>query len=80
MGPARRQIDRLPISVAAAVVETLDAIATNPRRLGKPLRFELEGCWAARRGSYRIVYRIDDAGHTISVLAVDHRADIYRPR
>jgi hypothetical protein len=44
MGPARRQIDRLPISVAAAVIEMLGAIASNPRRLGKPLRFELDGC------------------------------------
>lgn len=68
------------MSVAAAVIETLGAIASNPRRLGKPLRFELEGCWSARRGPYRIVYRIDDATHTVSVLAVAHRADIYRQR
>jgi mRNA-degrading endonuclease RelE of RelBE toxin-antitoxin system len=80
MGPARRQIDRLPITVAAAVIEALDAIASNPRRLGKPLRFELEGCFSARRGPYRIVYRIDDENHTVSVLAIGHRADIYRPR
>jgi mRNA interferase RelE/StbE len=80
MAPARRQIDRLPISVAAAVIETLDTIATNPQRLGKPLRFELEGCHAARRGPYRIIYRIDDATHSIKVLAVAHRADAYRPR
>jgi mRNA interferase RelE/StbE len=80
MAPARRQIDRLPISVAAAVIETLDAIASNPRRLGKPLRFELEGCWSARRGPYRIIYRIDDATRSITVLAVAHRADAYRPR
>jgi mRNA interferase RelE/StbE len=80
MGPARRQLDRLPPSAAAAVMETLDAIAANPRRLGKPLRFELEGCHSARRGPYRIVYRIDEATRTVSVLAVGHRADIYRPR
>lgn len=80
MAPARRQIDRLPISVAAAVIETLDAIASNPRRLGKPLRFELEGCRSARRGPYRIIYRIDDATRSITVLAVAHRADAYRPR
>lgn len=78
--PARRQLDRLPISVAAAVVETLGAIASNPRRLGKPLRFELEGHWSARRGPYRIVYRIDDEARTVSVVAVAHRADVYRPR
>jgi mRNA interferase RelE/StbE len=80
MGPARRQIDRLPISVAAAVIEMLSAIASNPRRLGKPLRFELDGCWSVRRGPYRVVYRIDEETHTVSVLAVAHRADVYRTR
>jgi mRNA interferase RelE/StbE len=80
MGPARRQIDRLPISVAAAIIETLGAIASNPRRLGKPLRFELEGRWSARRGPYRIIYSIDEASRTVTVLAVGHRADVYRKR
>ena len=78
--PARRQIDRLPIAVAAAVIETFDAIASNPRRLGKPLRFELEGYLSARRGPYRIIYRIDVATQSITVVAVAHRSDIYRPR
>ena len=80
MAPARRQLDRLPVSVVAAVLETIEAIASNPRRLGKPLRFELEGCWSARRGPYRVVYRIDDEARAVSVLAVVHRADVYRPR
>ncbi|HEX4114600.1 MAG TPA: type II toxin-antitoxin system RelE/ParE family toxin [Solirubrobacteraceae bacterium] len=80
MAPARRQLDRLPVSVAAAVLEALEAIASNPRRLGKPLRFELEGCWSARRGPYRVVYRIDDEARVVSVLAIAHRADVYRPR
>jgi mRNA interferase RelE/StbE len=78
--PARRQIDRLPIAAAAAVIETFDAIASNPRRLGKPLRFELEGYLSARRGPYRIIYRIDVAAQSITVVAVAHRSDIYRPR
>jgi mRNA interferase RelE/StbE len=80
MAPARRQIDCLPVSVAAAVIETLGAIASNPRRLGKPLRFELDGCFSARRGPYRIVYRIDEQTRTVSVLAVAHRSDVYRTR
>lgn len=80
MGPARRQLERLPIAVAAAVLETLGAIASNPRRLGKPLRFELEGCFLARRGPYRVIYRIDEAARTVFVLAIAHRADVYRPR
>jgi mRNA interferase RelE/StbE len=80
MAPARRHLERLPISVTAAVLETLGAIAANPRRLGKPLRFELEGSWSARRGPYRVIYRIDDETHTVSILAVAHRADVYRSK
>ncbi len=80
MPTARRQLGRLPERYATAVVELLPAIAANPKRLGKPLRFELEGRWAARRGPYRVIYTLDEKTRTVIVLAVAHRADIYRPR
>jgi mRNA-degrading endonuclease RelE of RelBE toxin-antitoxin system len=44
------------------------------------VRFELEGHWVARRGPYRIVYTLDEGARTVSVLAVAHRADVYRQR
>jgi mRNA interferase RelE/StbE len=77
---ARRAIsERLPESVAAAVLEFCDAaLAVNPQRVGKPLFGPLAGCHGARRGTYRIVYRIDEAARTVHVLDVDHRSDIYR--
>jgi len=77
-GPAARNLERLPAKYATAVVEALGAIAANPHRLGKPLRFELTGHWSARRGPYRIIYAIDDATRTITVLGIAHRADVYR--
>lgn len=80
MGPARRQFDRLPIAVAAAVLETLDAIAENPQRLGKPLMLEPEGRLSARRGPYRIIYELDPDEHLVRVVAIGHRRDVYRPR
>lgn len=80
MAPARREFDRLPISVAAAVLETLDAIAENPRRLGKPLMLEHEGRFSARRGPYRIIYETDDHEHLVRVIAIGHRRDVYRRR
>lgn len=80
MAPARREFDRLPISVAAAVLETLDAIAENPRRLGKPLMLEHEGRYSARRGPYRIIYELDTDAHVVRVLAIGHRRDVYRRR
>lgn len=80
MAPARREFDRLPISVAAAVLETLDAIAENPRRLGKRLMLEHEGRFSARRGPYRIIYEIDEDDHLVRVIAIGHRRDVYRRR
>jgi mRNA-degrading endonuclease RelE of RelBE toxin-antitoxin system len=80
MSPARRQLGRLPERFAASVIELLPAIAANPERLGKPLRFELEGKWVARRGPYRVIYEIDEQTRTVRVLAVAHRADVYRQR
>ncbi|WP_322770636.1 type II toxin-antitoxin system RelE/ParE family toxin [Frankia sp. Cr1] len=79
---ARRSIaQRLPEPVAAAVLEfCASALAVNPRRVGKPLFGPLLGCHGARRGTYRIVYRIDEDAHTVHILDVDHRADIYRTR
>jgi mRNA interferase RelE/StbE len=77
---AARDIGRLPEKYATAVVELLPAIAANPKRIGKPLRFELEGRWTARRGPYRIVYALDQKARTVKVLVVAHRADVYRPR
>ena len=78
---ARRAIAvRLPESVAAAVIEFCDsALAENPHRVGKPLTGPLSGCHGARRGTYRLVYRIDDSTRTVHVLDIDHRSEIYRP-
>lgn len=80
MAPARREFDRLPIAVAAAVLETLDAIAENPRRLGKPLMFEHQGRLSARRGPYRIIYELAEDEHLVRVVAIGHRRDVYRRR
>ena len=79
--PARRAVARLPEKVAAAVVEFLyGSLSANPHRMGKPLRLELQGLYSSRRGDYRVIYRIDDHYRRVDVVAIEHRADIYRPR
>jgi mRNA interferase RelE/StbE len=78
--PAARAIsDVLPESVAAAVLDFLTgALIDNPHRVGRELRRELAGIHSARRGTYRILYRIDDETRTVTVLRIDHRSDVYR--
>ena len=77
--PVARAIQRgLPENIAAAVVEFLTGpLIANPRRAGNELRRELTGVYSARRGTYRILYRIDDDAREVLVLRVegDERAE-----
>ena len=76
---SRRALSRLPEKVGTAVVELCyGPLAGNPVRLVKPLRFELEGLHCARRGNYRVIYRIDTAGHCVQIVAIEDRSDAYR--
>lgn len=58
---SRALAETLPKSVAAAVWEFVNGpLLDDPHRVGKPLRFELEGYHSARRGQYRVIYRISE--------------------
>jgi mRNA interferase RelE/StbE len=77
---ARRSLNTIPPRVLSAVVEfAFGDLAREPRRVGKPLRDDLAGVFSARRGPYRVLYRIDDAARIVFIVRVDHRADVYRP-
>lgn len=76
----RAVASQLPEPVAAAVIEFLTtALVANPHRVGKQLRDDLPGVWSARRGTYRVLYRINDEPGEVVVLRVEHRRDAYRP-
>jgi mRNA interferase RelE/StbE len=67
--------------VAAAVVEFLTgALVENPHRVGKRLRGDLAGIHSARRGTYRVLYRINDKDREVIVVRIEHRSDAYRHR
>jgi mRNA interferase RelE/StbE len=78
---ARRNLhENLPLEVAIAATETIQhAIAVNPYRTGKPLNEPFDGYHSARRGTYRIIYRIDEAKRVVEIYSIRHRRDAYRP-
>ena len=76
---ARQVAGKLPESAAAACVEfVFGPLAENPQRVGRALRAPFTGQWRARRGVYRVRYRIDQAEYVVYVLDIDHRRDAYR--
>lgn len=77
----RRQLtEQLPEPVAFAAYEFIvGPLLENPHRVGKRLRPPLEDRYSARRGTYRVIYRIDDTRRLVTVVGVVARADAYRP-
>ncbi|GAA3179916.1 hypothetical protein GCM10010531_37430 [Blastococcus jejuensis] len=79
--PASPQLtENLPEAVAAAAYEFITGpLLADPHRVGKPLRPPLEDRRSARRGTYRVIYRIDGGRRTVTVVDIAHRRDAYRP-
>jgi mRNA interferase RelE/StbE len=77
---AHRQLaDRLPEAAAFAAYEFIvGPLLDNPHRVGKRLRPPLAARRSARRGTYRVIYRIDGTQRTVTVVDVAHRRDAYR--
>ncbi|RUL90958.1 type II toxin-antitoxin system RelE/ParE family toxin [Verrucosispora sp. FIM060022] len=77
---ARRNLhEDLPLEVAVAATETIQhAIAVNPYRAGKPLDEPFDGFNFARRGTYRIIYRVNEAKRVVEIHSIRHRRDAYR--
>ncbi|MEY2848247.1 MAG: hypothetical protein RI885_912 [Actinomycetota bacterium] len=77
---ARRALEiDLPEKVAAAAFEfIMGDLRINPRRVGKALRAPLAPLLSARRGEYRVIYRVDDVRIVVEIVSVSHRRDAYR--
>lgn len=79
-GPAAKALaEVLPEKVAAAAYEFITgALLDDPHRVGKPLAPPMAPAWSARRGTYRILYDLDDVHLVVEVTSIRHRSDAYR--
>jgi mRNA-degrading endonuclease RelE of RelBE toxin-antitoxin system len=71
--------ETLPEAVATAAYEFITGpLLTDPHRIGKRLLPPMDDRFSARRGTYRVMYRIDDKARVVTVVDVAHRRDAYR--
>jgi mRNA-degrading endonuclease RelE of RelBE toxin-antitoxin system len=71
--------EALPEAVAAAAYEFITGpLLTDPYRIDKRLLPPMDDRFSARRGTYRVIYRIDDKARVVTVVDVAHRRDVYR--
>ena len=68
-----------PEAVAVAAYEFITGpLLEEPQRVGKRLLPPLDDRFSARRGTYRVIYRIDDESRVVTVVDIGHRRDVYR--
>jgi mRNA interferase RelE/StbE len=78
--PARRALaNELPEAVATACLEFIyRSLATEPYRVGNPLRPPATPHYAARRGQFRVIYDIRQEEVVVEEITIMHRRDVYR--
>lgn len=75
---AKQQLEALPDAVREAVLETLALLQLEPEAMGKKLVGRMHDLWAARAGSYCVLYTIETTG--VIVRSIRHRGVVYRSR
>ncbi len=75
---ARKELERLPGTVAARVLDALEELEEQPRPVGSKKLRGSEDLWRVRIGDYRVIYAINDVSRLVDVLVIRHRRDAYR--
>ena len=74
---AQKELARLPLGIYERTKEAIWNLGNDPKPPGCRKLAGREG-WRIRVGDYRIIYEIDPAQHSVTVLHVGHRRDVYR--
>lgn len=74
---AQKELAQLSRDDYERAKESIGNLSDNPRPQGCKKLTGRDG-WRIRAGDYRVIYEIDDAAQTVTVLHVGHRRDIYK--
>lgn len=75
---ASREIKKLDRRAQVQVIESLEAMQSDPRPKGIEKLSQNPRFYRLRFGDYRLIYNVDDKSSTIYVVVVRHRRDAYR--
>jgi mRNA interferase RelE/StbE len=74
---AVKELESLPKNDRRRVAGIIQRLAVEPRPHGCE-KLSGEEKYRLRRGSYRIVYSIEDSEHIVLVVKIGHRREVYR--
>ncbi len=74
---AQSELAALPQETYQRMKAAISGLTEEARPQGCKKLTGREG-WRIRVGAYRIIYEVDDAARTVTVLHIGHRRDVYR--
>lgn len=75
--PAAKELEALPLKDRRRIVTRIQTLADDPRPPGAE-KLSGEDKYRVRQGDYRVLYRIDDEGGTVTVVKIGNRKNVYR--
>ena len=73
----KKDLGRIPKSHVRRIMKTIGSLSDNPRPPSAK-KLSAQERYRVRQGDYRIVFSIQDQAHTVWVVKVGHRRDVYR--
>ncbi len=74
---AEKELRALSPNIALRIGKQLLTLGENPRPL-QSKKLKDTAFYRLRVGDYRVIYTIHDENHTVNILAVGHRREVYR--
>ncbi|MFL6192833.1 MAG: type II toxin-antitoxin system RelE family toxin [Thermoanaerobaculia bacterium] len=74
---AQRELAQIHGKDYQRLLEAVRGLASEPRPVGCRKLTGREG-WRIRVGDFRILYEIDDAQRSVTILQIGNRRDVYR--
>jgi mRNA interferase RelE/StbE len=74
---AAKEIEKAPKSFRKRIVSRIQELSKDPRPSGVK-KLSGEEKYRIRQGDYRILYKVEDAIITVTVVKVGNRKDVYR--
>jgi mRNA interferase RelE/StbE len=73
----KKDFKPIPKKDAIKILQQIDSLIVEPRPSGCEKLTNQEK-YRIRQGRYRIIYSIQDDEHTVWIVKIDHRKDVYR--
>ena len=75
---ARKELRKFPPEIKTRIHISIIALSDDPYKRGIRKLVQYNDIFRMRVGDYRILFRIDEKEHSITVLEVTNRKDAYR--